>query len=373
MRSFFLGNKMVVVLLLVALAAGAAWWQRGPLLARYYVRQLCQAEAADREEWVSRVVAQDAAALPPLLERLTDADKGACENAGAALLALADNWGADDARSLTLVEQLAADFAGYTVPGKTCALQVSITLLKKSQPGKAPPALTTAGDAMLALAEKTTELRAARLFLAGALLERQPAPARLEQCRQLSREGLAARDAEQRLAAVQLAMRGPLRQDKALLASVVPLLKDRSAPVRKAALGALGPARDVIGEDDLLPLLHDPDDDVQHLCEMALRSRGLQESHILLARLISDDRPAARLQVLQHLGRASDLEPGVWLRRLCQDPTPSVRAAAIRAAVSQTQVDLRPCLRELAQQDPSPTVRQLAGHYLSRPLATRDD
>jgi hypothetical protein len=105
---------------------------------------------------------------------------------------------------------------------------------------------------------------------------------------------------------------------------------------------------------------------VQNLCELALRSRGLTESHILLARLISDDRPSARLQVLRHLRDASDLDVGLWLRRLCQDSAPAVRAAAVRAAAAQSDVDLRQCLDEMAREDSSPTVRQLAGHYLSR-------
>jgi hypothetical protein len=147
---------------------------------------------------------------------------------------------------------------------------------------------------------------------------------------------------------------------------VVPLLKDDAALVRKTALLAVGPARELVSDDDLLALLHDPDEEVQSLCELALRGRGLSETHISLARLIGDARPAARLQVLDHLREAGDLEPGVWLRRLCQDPAPAVRAAAVRAAVAQSHIDLRPCLSEMAQQDPSPTVRQLARHYLTR-------
>ncbi len=134
--------------------------------------------------------------------------------------------------------------------------------------------------------------------------------------------------------------------------------------MRKNALLALGSAPAVLSDEDLLPLLHDPDDEVQNLCELALRSRGLQENHILLARYISDARPAARLRVVELLRETHDLEPGVWLRRLCQDPAPAVRAAAIRAAVSQSQVDMRACLTDMAEEDPSLTVRQLAAHYL---------
>jgi hypothetical protein len=71
------------------------------------------------------------------------------------------------------------------------------------------------------------------------------------------------------------------------------------------------------------------------------------------------------LQVLEQLRQANDLEPGVWLRRLSHDPVPAVRAAAARAAGENDQVDLSDRLTQMAQSDPSPTVRQLARYYLS--------
>jgi HEAT repeat protein len=188
----------------------------------------------------------------------------------------------------------------------------------------------------------------------------------VENCRRLAGPALAGGDPALRVAAIRLILRPSLKQEKDLLARIVPMLKDESAEVRKAALVALAGSRDLVGDDDLIVLLHDASEEVQQLCEVALRSRGLQENHILMARLISDERPAARMKVLQHLRGANDLETGVWLRRLCQDPAPAVRAAAVRAAAAQTQVDLRSSLRELSEQDPSPTVRELAGHYLGR-------
>ncbi len=179
-------------------------------------------------------------------------------------------------------------------------------------------------------------------------------------------EALQAADTNARTAAMKLVIRTSLRGDAELLRLIVPLLKDSAAVVRKAAIIALGPARETVSDEVLLPLLHDTDDEVQNLCELALQSRGLTETHILLARLISDERPSARLQVLQHLREANDLDMSAWLQRLCQDPAPAVRAAAIRAAAGRHQVDLRPALYEMSQNDPSPTVRQLAGHYLNR-------
>src|SRR5205085_1417917 len=140
------------------------------------------------------------------------------------------------------------------------------------------------------MAAKGEVLGVPTLRVAAALLEQAPQQW-LEPCRTLTLTGLGAADAVTRVAAIQLALRQPLRQDLEVLAKVVPLLKDDAAQVRKTALLALGPAREVVRDDDLLPLLHDRDDEVQNLCELALRGRGLPENHIVLARLISDDKP----------------------------------------------------------------------------------
>jgi hypothetical protein len=43
-----------------------------------------------------------------------------------------------------------------------------------------------------------------------------------------------------------------------------------------------------------------------------------------------------------------------------------VRAAAVRAAGEEQQVDFSDRLTQMAQNDPSPTVRQLAQYYLVR-------
>ncbi len=112
--------------------------------------------------------------------------------------------------------------------------------------------------------------------------------------------------------------------------------------------------------------MHDDDIEVQRLCEAALRSRGLSEAHLDLARLISDQQPGARLKVLDRLTRVTDLDPVVWLRRLTVDPCPAVRAAAARAAVHFPDSTLGDRLREMAERDPSETVRQNAQYYLKQ-------
>jgi HEAT repeat protein len=200
----------------------------------------------------------------------------------------------------------------------------------------------------------------AELQAASDLLSGDAAPAALATGRAAAARGLRAERPEVRLEAIRLAQTPSLD----LLNEVVPLLDDSDADVRRAALVAVGAARDAIADDELLRWLHDPDDDVRKLCEHALRGRGLRDQHLRLGRLLTDPKPQIRLQVLDQLRRAEDLEPGVWLRRLSHDPAPAVRAAALRAAAEFAMVDLSERLQQMSQNDPSPTVRQLAAFYL---------
>jgi hypothetical protein len=365
MAELRMGKKSIVVLAVVGLLGMFVWLERRPLLAHYYVHRLAQAAVADRESWVDRVIDLDDASIPSLLACLDNADQAICDNLRPALVGLARGWGADDQRARALLERASAQFTSWNISAQECVLQIPLALLQTAGPGSTPSALTSHAGALLTAAAKVDGLAVSTLRLAGALVERAP-KVWLDSCRQLAIKNLDAADPTTRVAAIQVVLRPPLRQDPSMLSQVVPLLKDSAAAVRKTALLAVGPAPELMSDDQLLPLLHDPDDEVQSLCELTLRSRGLPDNHILLARLITDPRPGARLQVLQHLQTAADLEPGVWLRRLCQDPAAAVRAAAARAAVALPQADLRDCLQEMARQDPSLTVRQLAGYYLAR-------
>jgi hypothetical protein len=366
-------KKLRIGLAILLILGGVAWWQRTPLLTWYYVRGLSEADEADREKWVSRVASLDAAAVPSLLACLYDPEDRVCANAGAALSCLAEGWGAVDPRADVLLEELRNRFNTWSVPGQKAALAVPAALLRSLQTKSPPASLTLTSAALLTAAEKNPELKPRILSLAGLLVDRVHPGQCLETCCKLADQGLTDSDPDTRVLAVQLTLHTAKRAGSNRLGKVVPLLRDPSASVRRAAVVALAQDRDAIADDDLLPLLHDADVEVQRLCETALRGRGLQETHILLGRLISDDRPAARLNVLQHLNGATDLEPGVWLRRLSQDPVPAVRAAAVRAALTQPRVDLRDRLRHMAESDPSPTVRQLAGHYLRRQPLQDDD
>src|SRR5262249_31902261 len=146
-----------------------------------------------------------------------------------------------------------------------------------------------------------------------------------------------------------LALNSALVKETDLLRPVVPLLRAPEAKVRWAALSALGLAKQVLADEELLPLLHDDDANVRRLCEQALDARGLTPEHIQLGRLFSAPRAVARLDVFDYLRETADLEPGVWLRRLSQDRESAVRAAAARAAGEVAVVDLSDRLRQMSR------------------------
>jgi hypothetical protein len=337
--------------------AAAAWLGRGSLLSWYYLRGLDNAGEGDRELWAGRAAGLGEAAVPGLLDRLGRDDPRACANAGAALREVARHSGADG-----LSRRLAEGFAGFSTPGRREALQAGTAWLRAE--GAAP-----SGEAARSLARLLPEaarsedagVRGDALDLAAALLERPDAAELLGPCRDLALACLTDAEADNRERAAQLA----LYPGMDLHRQALPLLNDPSPEVRRLAVLILGPATDTIVTEELLRWLHDPDAEVRRLCEMALRGRKLSESHIRLGRLLTDRQPRVRLEVIDHLHRASDLDAGVWLRHLSHDPAPSVRAAAMRASIWEyPQVAFSDRLEEM-RADPSPTVGQLAQHFLT--------
>ena len=348
------------------LLAGLAWSQRTPVLTWYYLRELADANEETRASWVQRVVTLDTAAVPGLLDLLHRRDPTVCASVEQTLATLIKRWGADDPRTVALADELHERFATMSPFGQVSGLQVMTVVLRQEGPRTWPASLTRGAGDLLQASRDRPDLCSAALVLASALLDRVPSGQWLDTCRALADKGLNDRLPRCRLAALQLLMRAPLQGEPALLARVVPMLHDDDVALRRAAIVALAPARATVSEDDLLFLLHDADLEVQQLCAAALRSRGLNDDHIELARLISDPNPAARLKVLDRLARIGDLDPAAWVRRLSQDPSAAVRAAAVRAAAYNPRIDFGDRLREMAEHDPSETVRQNAVFYLQQ-------
>jgi hypothetical protein len=211
-----------------------------------------------------------------------------------------------------------------------------------------------------AFGREDAELRGQALTLAARLLARPDGVEFLGPCRVLTQSSLSDAEPQNRARSLELALYPGMDLQRQLR----PLLHDPAAKVRQLALLALGPAQDVILTEELLHWLHDPDPEVRRLCEMALRGRKLSEGHIRLGRLLTDARPSVRLEVLDHMHRTTDIDPGVWLRHLSHDPVASVRAAAMRAATwDYPQVSFSDRLEQMCA-DASPTVGQLAQYYL---------
>jgi hypothetical protein len=355
-------KKWTVVLVLALTAGGWLAWK--PAWTWYVLRELAAADEASRAAWIDRVVLLDTAAVPPLLDCLAADDVRACANAEAALSSLAQSWGAADPRTLDVARQVVGRFANLSVPGREAVLEWQLVVLKLGK-GQTP-LVEPARDLLHQAAQNTapgTQLRA--LALADVLADRLPAASWLASARELVRNGLTSSTVEARVRAIHLTAHAHFQSDTELRQAVLPFLHDADAHLRCAAVVALAPARDLINEEELLPLLHDPDTAVRRLCTTALRSRGLNDDHILLGGLATDARPAARLEVLPLL-EGAELAPGeagTWLRRLCHDASPAVRAAAVRAGALQSEIDLTDLLRQMAGNDPSPTVRQLAAYY----------
>jgi hypothetical protein len=167
---------------------------------------------------------------------------------------------------------------------------------------------------------------------------------------------------EIRLRAIQVSMRPDVQH----LEPLRPLLGDPVAEVRQAAVLALGSATEIVSDDELLFLLHDPDAEVKRLCRTALRGRGLRETDVQLGRLFASPQPADRLQLLSLLHDDGELDISTWLQRLSRDPCPAVRAAAARAAGEQQVVALLERLAEMAANDPDLTVRPIARFHFQR-------
>jgi HEAT repeats len=319
------GKKLAFAAILVVLAGAALVWQRTALISWYDVHRLAQAEENQRARWVERVAGLDFAAVPGLINLLRRDDARACGNAEAALSAVMKRWGPSDAKTVSLAETLLRSFPCASSPGQAAILEWYQGLLHEIKGTDGPV---------------------------------------LDLCREFAAQGLGSNDPETCTGAIRLVLQVPSESQKGLLDRVVPFLKNPSSQARCAAVLAVGLAEDTIAVEELLPLLQDPDSEVRRLCEVALRGRGLQDSHIRLAKLITDEHPGQRLQVIHYLKEAGDLDPAIWLMRLSQDPSPAVRAAVVRfAAAGSGAVGFQPRLLQMSREDPSPTVRQLASHY----------
>jgi HEAT repeat protein len=359
----FLRNRKLLcgaTVLFVLSVGAAAWTERVPLLAWFYVRGLSKADETTRDRWVERVAGLNEAVVPNLLDTLARPEPAVCANTRAALTRLSSDWVDDDARREALVGRIARSWVTFSIPGKACALEVATGWFRTR--ADSSPGLVSAAAGLLTAAtrEENRELQARALDLCAALLPKSAGDRAVSPGRSVVRACLTHTDSAIRLLAIRLA----LFPGMDLLEDIVPLLSDPVVEVRRAAIVVVGPAEQAVRDEGLLPCLHDDDAEVRRLSELALCGRGLSPEHIKLGRILTDPSPIVRLQVLDQLRLTPDLDAGIWLRRLSHDPSPAVRAAAMRAMCQQSAVDLTDRIDQMARDDPSPTICMLARFYL---------
>src|SRR5262245_38365578 len=202
MTRFTLRGRITLVALVVLLAlAAGAWWQRTSLLAWYYVRSLASAGEAERAVWVERVASLEGAAVPGLLACLDSDDARACDNALTALNCLVQLWKDDPQKLLELANRLGGRFPVASVSGQQRLLERAAKLVPHTSASLVPPARD-----LLGAAARVTDhgVRAQALALAAVLLEKAPADAVRDVCRQWVRVGLGDGEAGNRVRAVQL-------------------------------------------------------------------------------------------------------------------------------------------------------------------------
>jgi hypothetical protein len=345
---------------LALLAVGAAGWAQRERISNWYcLRGLEHATEADAEMWIRRTASRGDAVVPQLLEFLRRDDQQLSVNARAALERIGKCLPQGEAEWTGYADRIVTAFPRLSVPGQRMVMAMTADWLQPaSQPSTAAIAF---GGRLLkaAAASPDTAVRGSALDIAAALLAAQPTGDLLGECRALATVCFKDTDCRNRRRAVHLALYPALE----ILTDVAPLVRDPDSEVRRAAVLAVGGSRTAISDERLAVALHDVDPEVRRLTEKALLGRGLSHRHIHLARLITDSRPAVRLQVLMHLREDSDLDIAVWLRLLSQDSAESVRLAAIRAAAELTVAEMNDRLEEMAAHDPNPTVVIWAKYY----------
>lgn len=297
-----------LVLVSTGMAAGA-WLQRDWLTARYVTYRLANAADADVAPWIDQAAAASPLVESRIWEMLGSADATACLRAEAVLERRYEN----DRRG-ELIARLTAERERLSPAAQAWALEMAAS-------GNAVNPAATLPLIQLGLRHEAGKARACAIQLA-------------------SHTG---QSDEPRIAA---------------------LINDPDPEVRQSVILALGAHRNALSDDDLLPRLHDEDRTVQRLARTALLSRGLTEQQVRMGKLLTDPQPASRLQLVTMLRDDDELDLSQWLRRLSRDPSPAVRAAAVRTAAELQVFQLADRIAEMVASDPDAAVRPIALFHL---------
>jgi hypothetical protein len=150
----------------------------------------------------------------------------------------------------------------------------------------------------------------------------------------------------------------------AMAEPAVARLADEVPAVRMQVLTSFAHRRDVLTDDEVLPLLFDPESPVALAAQFVLKARGLDDDLIGLAKLLHHPRADLRVSAIAQIERREDIDPIVWLDHLSRDEDERVRTQAMEALSRLASPDARRRVAEMAASDPSPTIRDAARRVL---------
>ena len=150
----------------------------------------------------------------------------------------------------------------------------------------------------------------------------------------------------------------------AMAAPALALLEDPVPAVRLQLLNSFAHRRELLTDDAILPRLYDNEVAVSLAAQLVLRARGLSDDQIGLAGLLYHPRAEERAKAVPLIEGREDIDPIVWLVQLSRDEAEPVRSEALGALVRRASPDARRRVAEMADSDPSPTLRDAARHAL---------
>ncbi|HEX8200526.1 MAG TPA: HEAT repeat domain-containing protein, partial [Isosphaeraceae bacterium] len=268
-----------------------------------------------------------------------------------------------------------AGFFQFGGPGRTASLEAAGAILRRFAAEPAPArsiGVLTPSFGLLGagLADADPEVRAAAAREVGRLWAWAPGRALIpveEQALTQWKQGLLAAvvrllgdpDPRGRVAAV--ACLGLLPIDAAAEPATAGL-RDPDPRVRQQTLVSFAGRRDLVTEEDIFALLHDPNPVVTLIAAQVLKGgRGLSPEQVELGKLVFHPRAERRVAVIPRLLGRSDIDPNAWLLHLSHDPTELVRAEVVTALAGRDSTGIRRRLEEMARTDPSAAIRAAAG------------
>lgn len=341
-------------------AGGVLAWKHQELLTAWKVHQLPQAGIAEQRQILSSLAENPDLSTGWLLYSLSQSTSPEeAEALGQGLVQVSE-----DLSEETLDTHLARA-ASLFKSMEPFAQAETMAWLAKAFSTESSPTLTerrsTATRRLLdsAYLSEENSVQAAALQMSAGILKQNPPPEVLGSIKQLVSAGARSESSLVQIQAITVA----LNPKTDCLQEVAICLKSPHKEVRQAAILALGPASETIMDEVLLPSLHDEDQTIVHLTETALQARGLREDQIRLGKLMADPKPVKRLEVLDHLSATRDIDPMIWLKKMSNDPSPAVRAAAARAMIQEKGTTNGKSERQIEKLDMSESVNRLAGFY----------